>query len=365
MAQSFPQASNTCALPCYTFARMTDNIFGVTPETAPTPAETAPEASVSVPQDSGPAPEAEPAVEPAPSEPAKPEGSEDDDEKDLLSEDPNEGFAIGNKVYKDIGSADRAFRQFAGRAQAETRRRKEIEAELTRTHALLEVLKSERAERPQKQDDQGTPAPPPPPPQPKRLTDLVSDEEFDQLVAEHGPAKAFRRLAELTEDRLKEALEESQRDIKPILQQKQAAERTAQTFDHCAGLKDEAGNPLYPEIGDPNSPEAQKVFAIWQRNFQNPTRAPLAFTPDGIEFAILEYRSANGQPASRAPRTPAGAAVGARRVADRSLQSMGTGGASGARPGGPGPVQGGEERVQAAIRATQHPIFGVVQERRA
>jgi hypothetical protein len=335
---------------------MTENVFGVTPEPAADQGAEPSPAPVSQPQDSQQEP---PPQEPAPSEPAKPEPERDDDEdadeKELLSEDPENGFRIGSKVYKDLNSADRAFRQFAGRASAEARRRKEVEAELERTRSLLDLVSKQQ---PQKQDDQGSPATPAPPPPPKRLTDLVSDEEFDQLVAEHGPAKAFRRLAELTESRLAEALEESQRDIRPILQRTQAADRTAETFDSCAALKDEKGSPLFPEIGDPNSPEAQAVFAIWQRNFSDPALAPLAFTSQGVRIAVLEHRAVNGQPASSRPRTAPAAAVAARRTADRTLQSMGTSGGPSARPA-PGHVGDDEERVQAALAAQRHPVFGV------
>jgi hypothetical protein len=337
---------------------MSDNVFGVTPDPAV-------DHEVSPPLESGPkeadeAREPDPAPEPPPAEPAKPAREADEDEdQDELSADPEQGFRIGNKVYKDVEAADRAFKRQQGRATAAERRRKETEERLARAESLLE--QSLRAHsQPQVQDDQGTPAQPPPPPQPKRLTDLVSGEEFDALVVEHGPAKAFARLAELTEQRLTEALEERDRETRPLVRERQAADATAKTFDSAAELVDETGKPLYPEIADPNSPQAQAVFALWQRNFRDPALAPLAFTQHGIEIAINKFRADNGQPASRGPRTPAGASTSARRAADQSLQSMGTDSRGSARPGAAGPVgRDDEERIQAAQRAARHPIFGV------
>lgn len=328
---------------------MSDNVFGVTPAVETDQGVTPSPVEPAQPEDT---------QELAPPEPAKPVGSEAD-------EDAFEGVSVGDLVklgtraYGSIEQADRVFKQFAGRVRAELERRRSAESERDRIAGALETFRTLSQQPQTQQEDKGTPATPPPPPAPKRLTDLVSDEEFDGLVAEHGPAKAFRRLAELTESRLAEALEEQTRDIRPIVQRTHAAERTAETFDGCAALKDEQGRPLYPEIGDPNAPAAQQVFEIWQRNFSDPALAPLAFTQHGIRMAVLEYRAANGQPASSRPRTPAGAAVTARRSADRVLQSMGTGGAAGPRPGGPGSVGDDEERIRAAIRATQHPIFGV------
>jgi hypothetical protein len=344
---------------------MNDNVFGVTQDPAAESGVNPPLASGSETQDTEQPREPDDAPEPPPAEPAKPEreADEDDDEKELLSENPKEGFRIGDKVYKDVESADRAFKRNQGRARAEARRRQEVETsmgqELERTRGLLEKALSVH-QQPQTQDDQGIPATPPPPPKPKRLTDLVSREEFDALVAEKGPAEAFARIAELTEQRLEEALEESQRETRPLVRQHQVADKTAQTFDGAALLKGADGQPLYPEIANPDSPEAVAVYELWQRNFADPQLAPLAFTPHAVRMAVMEYRAAaNGQPASRGPRTPAGAAVGARREADRSLQSMGTDSRSSARPAAPGPVGGDEERIQAAMRAQRHPVFGV------
>lgn len=344
---------------------MTDNIFGVSPDLPAEPGPTAPSATGS---EQDPKVVQEPAPEPSPAPPADEPAPEpvEDEERDFLAEDPNQGFRLGNKTYRDLESADHVFRQFAGRAKAEAERRKAAEEQLAELRAerdrLAAAFEMARSQQPQKQDSGATPAEPPAPPKPTRLTELVSDEELDALIAEHGPGRAFKRFAELVEQRQAELLEEATRDSKPIVQERRAAEAAAQTFESAAALKDESGNPVYPELSDPNSPAGQAVFNLWQRNFKNPQLAPLAFTPTGIEIAINAFRAANGQPAPVAPRTAAGAAVVARRSADASLQSMGTGTRSSVRPGGPGPVGSTEERVQRLIRSRQHEVFGVAVE---
>jgi len=349
---------------------MTDNVFGVTQVADQNRDEKPPSAPVSDPSDADLRPDEPAAVAPPAPEPAATEPPAEPEELFDGEHDAASLVKLGMRAYDTPEKADLVFKQFAGRTAAELARRRAAEAEVAalrserdRLQGALEVV---RPQQPQKQEADGTPAKPASTPsKPKRLTDLISDDEFDALVVEHGPAKAFRRLAELMDQRLDEALEESQRDVVPIVRERMVAQRTAETFDGAAAVKGTDGRPLYPEIGDANSPEAEAVFNIWQRNFADPALAPLAFTPTGIRIAVNEYRAANGQPSSRTPLTKPAAAVEARRAADRSLQSMGTDGRAGVRPGSPGAGGGDEEQVHSLIRARQHPIFGVAVSGRA
>jgi hypothetical protein len=351
---------------------MEDNIFGVQSDVpASDPSVTASPAPVSEPQDQQVV-EVTPET-PAADAPARPEPAaahEEDEDREFLSEDEANGFRIGNKVYKDIAAADHVFRQFSGRARAEKERRERAESErdearMSRAQlaSAFEMLQSERAQQPRKDEQTGTPAEAAPAPAPKRLADLISDEEIDKLIAKDGPGAAFRHLAKLVDDDRERVLEEATRDTRPFLRQRETVDRTVQTFDGAAALVDESGNPFFPEVVDPNTPAAKAVYAIWQRNFADPALAPLAFTQHGIQIAVNEFRAENGQPASRGPRTAAGAAVAARRTADASLQGMGTDSRASARIGGPGPVEGNEERYQRLNRSRQHEVFGVADER--
>jgi hypothetical protein len=342
---------------------MTDNVFGVTPAADQNRDETSPSVPVSDPSDADLRPDEAAEAAPPATVPAAVEQPGEAEELFDGEHDAASLVKLGMRAYDTPEKADLVFKQFAGRTAAELARRRAAEAELAAVRSerdrLAGALEVVRPQQPPRQDADSTPATPAAPSKPKRLTDLISDDEFDALVVEHGPAKAFRRLAELSDQRLEEALEESQRDVVPIVRERMVAQRTAETFDGAAAAKGTDGRPLYPEIGDANSPEAEAVFNIWQRNFGDPALAPLAFTPTGIRIAVNEYRAANGQPSSRTPRTAPAAAVEARRAADRSLQSMGTDGRAGVRPGSPGAGGGDEEQVHSLIRARQHPIFGV------
>lgn len=352
---------------------MSSNIFGVEPEAVKDPGPAAPSEPVSTPEKQDAPAEASPApAEPEP--PAEPDpGPAEDDEKDFLSPDENRGFRLGERVYKDVAAADHVFRQFRGRARAAEERRKTAEADRDRAAAEasqlrveLDQLRIARAQQPLGSGSPGIPAtePPPPPSKPKRLTELINEDELNSIIASEGPVAAFRKMAELVESRNEQLLEDATRDTKPLVNQFTGTQRAVELFDAATAQKDPSGAPVYPELQDPSSPAGQAVFGIWQRNTNDPALAPLAFTPHALRIAVNEYRAqaANGQPASRAPRTEAGQAVVARRAADASLQSMGVGGRSALRPS-PGPVESNEEAVRRIESSRRHDIFGVSVER--
>lgn len=358
---------------------MEENVFGVTPEAAasagdePAPAARAASNDASIDADHDaemgdePAktdPPADPGDEPAPSpDAAQDPPSKDRSEELFTPEDGDSVVQIGEKAYRSPEAAGRAYKALSARARDAHEARRAAEAEAARLRALVEARVAEP-----------TPATPDPAPAPpaapatgrKRLTDLISRDEIDNLIAsEEGPAAAFKKLGDLVDERLEQVYAEIQGvkpvvdRVRPIVERDDVVVAADKLFTQVQGLKDEAGEALFPELQDPNSPEVAAITEIWRRQLDDPEARKFALTPHGVRYAIVEYRSQ--RPTSTAPpepRTDPGRSTAAARKASAALQSMGS--ATSARPGGTaGPARSAEETYAESIRARQHPLFGV------
>lgn len=345
---------------------MSDNAFGITPETPPEPQAPAPapepQEAPQQPQEGQPsAPPPEPPAEPQ-RQPEPPPRSDDDlvDEESRAFEaaEGEDGIRLGNRTYKDWNAADHVFRQFAGRAKAEARRRKDLEKQLEdERRARLEA--EARYGQPQDGGTSGAPQDQaePAPTSPKRLRDSITEDEFNRIVAEDGISAAFAKMAEAVDEIVDQRTEERFADVAPIVNRERGAAMAAELFGQAADLTTEDGSYLYPEL-DPDQPSSDAVVSIWQRRLSDEGFRAIAFTPTAVELAVLEYRAgANSQPAS-APTAPAA------RPDAAALQGMGRQGSP--SPASPGPTRrmivDPEETARRIIADRTHSVFGVTQE---
>jgi hypothetical protein len=338
---------------------MSDNAFGITPEAPPDQAP--PQAPTQEPQQQEgtppPAPEAAPAPEP-PQQEAPPRDEVFDEESAAFEAGEGEdGVRLGNRVYKDWNAADHVFRQFAGRAKAEARRRKDLEKILEEERrARMEA--EARIGHPQQGGTSGAPqdTADPAPQSPKRLRDTITEDEFNRIVAEDGISAAFQKMAEAVDEVVDQRTEERFQEIAPIVNRERGAEMAASLFGEAADLQTEDGNYVFPEL-DPDQPSSDAVVAIWQRRLQDETFRNIAFTPTAVELSVLEYRSGLNSTAS-APPAPAA------RPDAAALQGMGRQGSP--SPASPGPTRrmivDPEETARRIIADRTHSVFGVTHE---
>lgn len=297
----------------------------------------------------------EPPQEQAPEAPAH-EPSEDDDEDELAAD--AEGVRIGNKVYKSIESADRAFKRTQGRLQRTDRLNNELMQEKARLLAVIEGLSR-------------TPPPQPPPPEvkapeppakPRKLAELVDDEEADRLVAEGGAGAMLRRFAELAEERLAQVVDEKTAFVQEYAQKEQWARSQEEFFGAAYELTDEQGNRLYPELDiEADRERALAVHAIWLRNLQkNPQIAPIAFSQFALDSAINEYRTqaarTQTQPTAAPSKPATPTLVLQARKADKSLVAS----SGSVRPTGVKSGNGQANEGWLAARADKHEVFGAI-----
>lgn len=326
------------------------NVFGVlaedpaapetvpAPEATPQPVEAEPEAQPQAALEAvdGPAAGDEPVV------------SDEGDEAEFLAEG-EEGVKLGNKVYRDWAAADHVFRQFAGRAKAESRRRKDTEAELAQARVELSVA---RQATPLPVE---SPAPHAPAPAPKRLSELIVPEEIDSIIAEKSPAAAFQRMAELIEARVGELVDERTKDIQPVVNRAKAVDAAAELFEGLSNRADAAGNRAIPEL-DPEDPRSDMVVAQWRENLNDPALRDIAFTEAAVVLALNQVRLAQASHPQPASPKPAG------RKAAAALVGM-SGGVRQPTSAGPTRPADLEEAARLAVKAREHPVFGVIQER--
>ena len=331
------------------------NVFGVRPEgtpgdePTPSPASAAP-AVPAEPAPVEPEPEEVPEPFPAPAEP------DDDDDDAFLAGEGVDGVRLGTKVYKDWNAADHVFRQFAGRAKAESKRRKETEAENER----LRVELARRDSRPEPAVS-ASPAPVIPATTPKRLSERFTDDEVDTMIAEKGPAAAFRHLAQLADSRVEELVDERMAVVQPLVQRNQAVEVSSEIFTRLSQMANQDGSPLFPEL-DPEDPRSDVVIARWTENLSNPRLRSIAFTDAGVELAVQQLR-AEGALESQPQPAPSKKTASPTQRAAAVLQGMGkTSRAPVPAPGPTKPVDL-EEAARLAIVASKHPIFGARLER--
>jgi hypothetical protein len=190
---------------------------------------------------------------------------------------------------------------------------------------------------------------------------LVKPEEFDELIAEHGPGAAYAKVAELVEQRMGQALDERMAPLQPLMNRSQGVELATQVFDSESERTSPDGQRIYPEL-DPETPESDAVVAIWTEMLADPDFSEIAFTRHGVRQAVLEYRARGGNSQPAPPEPPVHADRGA------AIQDMGRGGRS-PSPVPPGPTRrllGGdlEAAARKAVVANQHPIFGTTVETR-
>lgn len=339
---------------------MNDNVFGMS--TDDDPAET-PSSPTGVPaSDQAPAPD--PVVGPEPVAAAPPEtpaateevAAEEDDEATYLATD-GEGVRLGNKVYKDWQGADHVFRQFAGRAKAASQREKEALARAEKAERLLEASIQNRAQEPA-----AAPVTPDPAPAPKRIADaLPTEDEIDAMIADRGPAGAFRSLLEsMAEKVVPRVVDEQTGDVQRMAKVSRAVESADQLFSAV-----EAAGTFPELVADEAS--GQAIVDIWYDQVaSNPKLAHLALTEDGVQIAVEKYRAglySQPQFAASEPSAPVArlvAQVKAQATARRELTSMSDRG--GARPQ-PGPTRVSgldlEEAARRAVAGRRHEVFGM------
>ncbi|MGH2362459.1 MAG: hypothetical protein ACRDGM_18195, partial [bacterium] len=281
---------------------------------------------------------------PAPEEPAE--------EDEFLAGQGEEGVRLGNKVYRDWTAADHVFRQFAGRAKAESARRKELEADRDRLSAELAQARTVVPAQVFSPVPLVVPAP-----VPKRLSEQFTEEEIDRMIAEKSPAAAFKHITDLFESEVGRLVAEQTRDLEPIVNRARAVDAGAALFERASDLRDAQGNRLIPEL-DPEDPRSDLVVAQWRRNLEDSALAPISFTDAGIQLALTQVRleaASQPQPASPKP-APSGRA-------SKTLQSMGSSSRTPTETPGPTRPVNLEEAARLAVLARQHPVFGVTVER--
>jgi hypothetical protein len=345
---------------------MNDNVFGMSTDddsaetpSSPTDVQTspAPEAVAPAPQ-TPTAPDPEPVVAPEPETAAAPqeEAADEDDEATYLATD-GQGIRLGNKVYKDWQGADHVFRQFAGRAKAAAQREKEALERARKAEELLEASIRNRAQEPA-----AAPVTPDPAPAPKRIADsLPSEDDIDAMIAEHGPAQAILRVAQMmAETVVPRVVDEQTGDVQRMAKVNRAVETADQLFSQVEA----AGT--FPELVA-DDPSGQAIVDIWYDQVaSNPKLAHLALTEDGVQIAVEKYRAGlYSQPQSAAPEPSAPVArlvaqVKAQASARQALTSMSDRG--GARPQ-PGPTRVSgldlEEAARRAVAGRRHEVFGM------
>lgn len=371
---------------------MASNIFGIIPEegseaqreaagekpeeTPASPATTPDEQDTTPEETAAPSPDPEPTpqADPAP-ETASPEG-EAEEEEEGISEDGT-GFRIGNKVYKDIMAADHAFRQNRGRAQAEARRAKALEDEKARLLEEVATLRAQASVYAQSQPPQADPAAPAQQAaveESERLTQPLTRDQINELIAEEGADVALEKVQEIAEKRMMEMLDAR---TAPLRQQEEIAEAqqvASENFYNVSQMTGADGKPLFPAL-DENSETAGQVVAVWdQLVTEDPDFRAIALSPAGVKFAYREWErlTASSAPApadtSQPPAPPsAPPAPGGTAEQSRALASMGRGQASPppSDPNRPPTSQlpaNPEEAVRKLLEARQHSVFGVTVE---
>jgi hypothetical protein len=161
--------------------------------------------------------------------------------------------------------------------------------------------------------------------------------------------------AKSTETRLMQRVEQM---IAPFQQaQAQYAEtqrltqRAEQTFETVLNQKDDQGNPIFPEAGNPEA--ETEIGAAVGILMQMGLKEDIALSPTGIRLAALMYRDALGQtsPSSaqpNAPQNPAAAAVAESLLKSTQPQDPVNGPSSGVTR--PGAVPTYEDEVKRSIR---------------
>jgi hypothetical protein len=324
------------------------------------------------PKPPAPAPEpTPPEPDPAP-EPAKPEG-EGAEEEDGLSEDGN-GFRIGNKVYKDIMAADHAFRQNRGRAQAEAKRAKEAEEgrkELFEENARLKAqLESLPAQTPQ--PDPAAPAPEPAAvPEGQRLTEPLTKDEINELIAEEGADAALLEVQRRADARAEERLDA--RTV-PLRQQEEVAEAqqiASENFFNVSQMKGADGSALFPELAE-DAPTAPEIVATWDRLVaEDPDFRAIALSPAGVKYAYNEWKYTKSAATSQPAPSPEPPAAGT-DAQNQALSGMSQGSRPSPPPADPNAAArppalpaNSEEAVRKLIAAKTHPVFGVTVEKQS
>jgi hypothetical protein len=366
---------------------MTANLFGIVPEEGTeahqqegTPSEksgspetTPVEQESTAPKTEDPTPDPEPAPSPEPTpEPAKPEvEAEETDEGEGFAEDGT-GFQIGNKVYRDLQSADQAFRQQRGRAQAEAKRAKELQEErdrLLQENAALKV----KAESPIPQTPQPDPASPgaPAPPAGKEdgagLTEPLTQEEINELIAEEGADKALLEIQARADRRFEERLGTA---TAPIRRQEEVAEAqkvAMEQFTAASEMTGPDGQLIFPELSDETL--APEIVAVWDKLVtEDEGFRDIALSASGVRLAVREWQAARGTPSQPAspPHDPgptgpdANDALAGMSDGQRAAPTAPPAGTPPPRP----PAINSEEAVRKLIRARENPVFGVTVESR-
>lgn len=372
---------------------MTTNVFGLTPEegTEAHEAEGTPSEKLAAPNatpadkpkddeqvaDPTPAPAAPSAEDPPATEtPAAPLTDDQlagmEEVPDGLSEDGT-GFRIGNKNYKTVLDADHAFRQNRGRAQAEAKRANEAaerEAEALRENARLQgELETLRGQTPQTAPA-ATPTESAAPEQ-TGLTELLTADEINNLIAEEGADVALIKMQERMEARSNEKLDAR---TAPLQQQEEvaAAQQTAiGHFNDVSELTDEAGNLVFPELSD--DAQATEIVATWDRLvMEDPDFRATALTPMAVKHAYSVWKAGphaagtSSQPPASDPAPPQAPGSDAQ---DAALSGMSDGQRNGSTtptssPRPPALPANSEEAVRKLIAAKQNPVFGVEVEQR-
>ena len=375
---------------------MTANLFGITPEegteaheaegtpseklkpAAPTttPAEQSnddKQVATPTPEPAAPSAEETPAApEPTPAPLTDDQLAEMDEVPDGLAEDGT-GFRIGNKTYKTVLDADHAFRQNRGRAQAEAKRANEAgerEAEAKRENVRLQgELETLRGQTPQTTPT-ATPTESAAPEQ-TGLTELLTAEEINNLIAEEGADVALIKMQERMEARSNEKLDAR---TAPLQQQEEvnAAQQTAiGHFNDVSDLKDSDGKLLFPELSD--DAQATEIVATWDRLvMEDPDFRATALTPMAVKHAYHIWKAGphaagtSSQPPASVPAPPQAPGSDAQ---DTALTSMAAGQRNApttptSTPRPPALPANSEEAVRKLIKAKQNPIFGVEVERR-
>lgn len=299
--------------------------------------------------------------DPAPEAPAPaPPATDDDEAKAFEAAEGEEGIRLGNKVYKDWAAADHVFRTFAGKASAESKRRKEVEERLER----LERERADLLARP-------TPAPegearaaeeptaPTPAPGRKRLKEVLTRDEVNRMIVDDGIDAVIERLSDLVDERIEQTADEKFAPLKPLADRKVGTEMAIAAFDAQANRTTKDGSYVFPEL-DPDQPSSDAIVQIWQRRImEDEAFRERAFDPLAIEACVLEYRSGatSTAPQGEAP-TPSS------RAAAAALQGMGR--QASPSPTAPGPtrriVVDPEETIRRLTAARSDNPFGVERE---
>jgi hypothetical protein len=357
---------------------MTANVFGITPEEGTeahelegTPSEkpaapdaTPAEQATKTEETEAPAPAPEPTPQPAPAPEREEPASEPGEEEEGLSEDGN-GFRIGNKVYKDIMAADQAFRQQRGRAQAEARRAKELSDERDRLLQENAALKA-RGELPQPQTPVPDPSAPAETPNATQgdgagLTELLTESEINELIAEEGADKALVEVQKRMDARAREQLDARTAPLRQHEEAVEAQQVAMEAFSYVSQTRNEAGDALFPEL-DENSPHAPEIVSTWdQLIMEDPDFRAIALSPAGVKYAYQVWKATSGtspQPAS-APEPPQPSGTEAQNSALAGMSAGQRGAPTSPASQSPPPRIASEEAVRKLLAARENPVFGV------